>query len=1089
MHIRRPVFRLSFGALAVIAAVVAANDSEWPPLADPHWDGTAVVNNPTPGSPLYLDRIEFTIPNDPPYFYADWIGVWHDVPSPAECNQQTGSTQYGGFKTDFAIGDVDNDGEADDIIITTAGEAVFAAEMDIDWSTSTGVLNPHWLWLSPFAQSISKVDPVSGGLKPDHQQGTPGDLTDDIYSCFAANRNNPLIWNFVPDGAADDTNEIAFVGIDANNERQHLYLLRTDPTAPDGVQVVDSTEGEPFPLDLWIEHRLGICKVRNTEFPRDIVMTQHGNGIPFIWSYGNVGGTDKLFFQYSGNHFLSSSELTAKVHECNWTDLDGDGFDEFIVNGVLDFVDADAAGNPVALNGTDGTARWQMMITEPDGTGGGAHADQAYIGDWDPLRPGLEILAVTELPSGGGPWVGPNIGDYHPKALDTLWDADCGELIDEWDAAPNSDGQTIYGGNWTASYAGLEAISSPKSNITPGSTDIVNPPGQGNGSGSYARGIRVTSDPLDDDFELLAIDGALFDGAWAYDVNNTLKIRSGGPWGRVYGMDWDGDYATDEILNHPRNDGYFMVFRMGEKGDWGAGPLPPGMPDQPTVSSGTPPIQGEGDDPACVGPNGWWYYYYQGECGNQPTWNWNDGGPGLGSHYYEKLKEVFPNLGVGAIVAKPYDLPGSDHREEIIAVSVQAVPTIHVYFDSGPLQAGLVRRPSPHNSLAYRANRQTQPIHPFDFRNDAVAIQRLGVRPSNPGLPSRVVGIPLGGSVQLEAFLEFENGTQIDVSNLVTWKQDADVPVGSLDVSATGLVTEAGGVPLSGRFHAEMTLEGELRISEPTYVFATDDPTPQILRAGYLDSWLVDDPQQDDRPLRVEAWVGQRDNGPFVVFGQELDGTAWAGLQLQDNGIGPDAEAGDGIFSGELGSPAGLALGSNLKAIRAMSGALSIDTSGVISGQLNSTPWPFVALGGAATPPPWPNVPPPVALFTEDVVYEAPRIRSLGYRGWGAPGEILLEVEVEPSPLHPAVPTTVYVYMPGVGYLPLIDRGGGFHTIRFTGVTATGLFLFNTATLILDDGQLFMGDHAPHAFLHQAPGWDVDEPAPPLGFCLEPVGW
>ena len=1067
--------RLGARALALVltATGVGAHDGEWPPLPDPQWDGTAVIGNPDPTSALYLDRLELVIPNGSPR-YADWVTHFHQ-------NTAGHPGRYGGWKTDFAIGDVDNDGLADDIVITMPGEAAFAAKIDL----ANGTLTPLFLFLTPFAQS------TMGGV-PKHVPGV-SDPPDD-----ALNRNNPLIWNIVDDATPnDDTNEVAFVGLNDDGTQEQLFLLRHDPSQPGGFLKVAET---PLSMAFEVDHRLGIGRVRNTAFPRDVVMTAH-TGRVFVWSW-EAGA---LVYRYKADQYSSNTPLLAKTHESTWADIDGDGFDEFFVNGLLDFVDAGANGQPVPTNPAhpdEGVARWQIV----DATAGSqeGHTDQVHVADWDPTRPGLEVYAVTEQGNQNPPfWLNAQTGEQHFAAYDTLWDADCGTPLDEWTEAPATDGQNVVGGNWTRSHAGLEAIVSPK-DLANGGQVIA--PGQAFATGSYAVATRVTPSPAVADFELLTIEGALYDGSGPYNTNNALKIRSGGPWGRMFALDWDGDYATDEILHHPRNEGNLIVFRLGVKGDWGLGPLPPGLPTQAQVESPIPPIQGEGDDPNCQGPSGWWYFHSQGTCGehigppDQPgTWSWNQGGPGRGTHYYQKLKEVFPNSGAsGAVVAHPYDLAGTpDHREEIVAVSAtvtgQSVATLHVYSNASALPAETIPRPTPHASLAYRAYRQRQVVFPFQFGRDAVAIQRFGVRPADASLPSRVVGVPFGGSVQLEAFVEFADGSETDVTDLVTWVQDAE-SASFLSLTSTGLVTEVGGITLSGRFHAELTLDGELRQSEPSYVFTSASNRPRVLRAGFSDSWLVDDPALEARVLRCEAYVAQRDNANRRVFVLDRDGTLWESgegtVELVDDGSDGDAHAGDGIFTATVQDVGDLDAGDHLLAIRALLPPISVAAPPqppILAGVANSDPWPYFVLNAAPTAP-WPSADPPPSNATEENAFEAPRIASLGFRGWGVPGEALFEVEVIPPPLHPDVPILVRANFGGVWY-DLTDQGNRIYSIlQPTAGVPAGLYVPHVVAFVLDNG-VFPSDPYPQLRVHTYPTWDLGEvPALPE-FCYERLAW
>ena len=1070
------------GLASLSALPLLASDGEWPPKADPQWSAVPnlVINNPDPpGTPgafnphLYLDRLQITIPNSP-VPYATWLTHWHN---------SGGCGGFGDWYTDFTIGDVDNDGLQDDIVITQPGEAVFAAELQIDWLNLTATLNPHWLWLSPYATT------VLGGNPNNH--ATAG------YSCNAANRNNALIWNVVDDGPTDSTNEVAFVGLD-EFDRERLYILRHS-----GAGSVSVVATSPTNKLFEVDHRLSIAKVRNTAFPRDIVMSEHGQGRAFLWSWENGALTHK----YTGDPFTHPGIL-AKVHECNWADVDGDGFDEFALNGLVDFVDADANGNPVPTNGQQGVARWQIMASESSGDGNGGHCDMVLIGDWDPTRYGLEMYAVTET-GGGGKWKEAQTGILHSRAYDTLWDADCGTLLDAWDQAPADDGQDINAGNWSSSLAGIEAIMSPKDLPASG---LVLPPGQNLMDGSYVVSTRVTPSTTDSDFQLLAIDGSVYDGPVRYehegsggnpDAVNNVKIRSGGPWRRMWGMDWDGDYKSDEILHHPFNFGNLILFALHDKQDLVPGSYPPGVPTQAQVQSSTPPIP---EGTSCGSP-GTWYFYYQGDCGEHippatgaNDWSFNNGGPGRGTHYFEKLKEVWPGTGDrGALVVHPYDLEGSaDHREEVLAISFQPSVTLWVYYDSTALQPDAFPRPSPRKSLEYRRYRQSAIVLPFSYREQAVAIRRFGVRPTSASLPERVIGIDFGDSVQLEAFIEFEDGSELDVSDRVVWVQDGDSQP-YMSISSNGLVTESGGVVLSGRFQAEMMIEGELTRSEPSYVYASNSDNPAVLRAGVRDSWIVSDASQDDRALEIEAYVAQKDNQSSHVFVLNPSGTTWTpnggDLVLLDNGLGADDLAGDGVYSARVTGQSGLSAGDNLKAIRAMLGPITFPpppSPRKPLGTANSEPWPYFVINSSSSSP-WPNPASPTQLQVESSRYQGARVVSMGFRGWKVANEYLLEVEAQPSALHPGAQVDVYANVPGIGYTAMTDEGGGIYSLKLSTVGApSGLFVTHViASIQSTGGTTYVSDFYPKIGLHSYPSWDLDEPADLSPSCgeLEPSNW
>ena len=1105
-------------ALAVLVhpARSTSHDGEWPPKADPHFNGSIVVNNPVQGSPesghLFMHEVSAELPT----VLGKWLTHKHEFPPSVSCQQR-----YPGFFTDFSVGNVDDDGKLDDIVITIAGEAVLAAEMYFNGTDLS--LTPIWFWKSPFAEQITTD--VDGA--PLHFAS--GNV---VVSCKALEASNPLIWDF----AGDSRNEVVFAGLSANDEQQ-LFVLRTDdPAVRWDDQLTDAqnlanmlgnvvevgASATLGPID--VSPRLGICRVRDTLIPQDIVSSTH-NGAWYVWGVGSSG---QPFLQFTGPTSNGISEYT---HEVNWMDIDGDGFDEFAMNGLVDYVDLDAQGNRVVLTNP---AIWQADVTLGNG-----HCDETYIADWDPTRPGLELFAVTEgLWSLGRPDAATLQQDF--KAWDVLFDADTGEVLSEWTQAPSPDGQTIYGGNWTRSHDGLEAIMSPKDSI-----GDVSPPDQVF-AGSYVSVARRTPTYATPDFELLTIDGAQYrpvSGLPPPGETDILPLRAGGPWRRMFALDWDGDYGSDEILHHsPFNNGPVTVYRLGEKGDWAMGSMPEGLPTYEEVvclgqTSGSPCCT-QFFNPACIGPivdatqpddpncssTGWWWFYSQGACGTRRgdgDWGWNHGGPGRGTHYFQKLKEHFPNDGLsgpfpgnqGALVAKPFDLldpdhpfaVGADHREEVIAISKNHPPKVHLYFHNDTLPSDVLDRPSPTKSSAYLRHRQTRPTHPFQFQRDAIAIERFAVRPADPTLPTKAAGVATSSdcvtpnTMQLLAYIEFSDGTMVYPS--VTWNDDEDLLTGCdhMSIDGTGLVTIGTAVE-SGRFTATMTIEGEERQSDPFYVYASDSDDPAILRAGFADSWIVSN-SNVDRPLRIEALVALRTNGTVEVRAQKPNGSAWDNIQLRDDGLGPDEEANDGLFTAAVAQPNGLSAASdddNLRVLRAMTPPVIYYSLGngvwVPHGAEVSKPWPFVDVAATSVLPPWGGAvtDTPGGVPNQTKSYKAPRVRSMGYRGWDIDGEYLLEVELEPSPLRPTGTTKLYVDASpvGLGGAELMThRGGDIYTLKLpvdeSNPNHVGLKLLYVAAV----NGTYKSDTYPKIRVHPYPSWAADEPAPALGFDLELVGW
>jgi hypothetical protein len=163
----------------------------------------------------------------------------------------------------------------------------------------------------------------------------------------------------------------------------------------------------------------------------------------------------------------------------------------------------------------------------------------------------------------------------------------------------------------------------------------------------------------------------------------------------MWQIDWDGDRSEDEILN------YFwqtlIVWRMGEKGDWGNSP-PPGMPTQAQLQQSW--IE-EGFE--------LWWEFYQGYNGAKiDEWGWNNGGPGRYTHYYQKLGEAYP--GAGAWKPLAWDI-GRDFREEIVVATPYA---INIFYNLAPLDWG-TSYPSPTLDRQYRRVRMERVGEPYLF--------------------------------------------------------------------------------------------------------------------------------------------------------------------------------------------------------------------------------------------------------------------------------------------------------------------------------------------------------------------------------------
>lgn len=1027
----------------------------WQPQPDPQ----SLLDNPGPNDDFFMQEISFT--------YVDRSGN----PDP-DIEQWFKHHYHPKFEGQFALGDLSGKDDGDtDIAIVMGGEAVLAARMSIDYPSKTGTLTPIFMYLTPEQASECVVEPSGKLVVPPNHVGKRG--------------TNLLIWDFDGDGR----NEVA-VQLQESSGR-YVAILQHDPDYP-----LPSTYGyeppEPMVLAKSVaapptssfHDRMGLIKVTNTPYAQHIIMNDHNSNDFGIWEVD----PPNVFVKYEGNITHSGGPLimgadSVKTHEYNYVDIDDDGLEEVMLNGVVDFVDADANGDPVPINGAYGKSLWVTGYPSFGAPGIQGHMDQMMAADWDPTRPGLEIVAVTE-----GVFTAPSFMGAPPVTYDQnrdlMYDALTGEVLrvndgkDGKQPAPVGDGQVVIGGNFTADTdaavgAGLEAIFAPR-NIGPEGS-ITSPPQDAERSGTYA---------IDYEQNELLVDGISFLPTAPnfnpyYPSKPPVGQLSTGP-GRpeMRSMDWDGDYYEDEIYCHAVR--VINVWRMGRKLDWGAN-YPASLPCETDLLTGPQldqikPFQLNGDD--------YFLFYYQGgvypTVGGiaHPEWAWNNGGPGRYTHYYEKLGHVWPHA--GGFTSIPWDI-GGDHREEILALSG---PGLFAYVNSDPL--GVPQKASPAVLPEYRRWRQEPVSFPFAWQ-DLPSLTNLEIRPELAELPSRVVGIPdVGGTLQLQAIATFSDGRTRDVTHAVKWIPDADTDA-FLTLSQDGVVT-ANGERVSARIQAKL---GELK-SNTMYVYSTPSAAPEILMAGYEDTYL-DQGNAATQRLRVVAYVAQRDNDPDLLVTMVtpapapeppypgLPETYWrpAGqtLWLLDNGVAANGDevAGDGIYSAYVDPGPqdgdGIVLGDNLKFVQ----AALIDSSTTImsSVSFNGSPnfvkgntWPNVTIGGGSptiyTPPPAPPTP-----VNELRAFWGPRVASCGTRGYGVDDDrILLEVRTLQS--YVPSPLTVQAYLPWNGAsVALTEQADGVYTalVDISGV-ANGAYLVDVRAIADYAGLLWPSDWCGRLYLH-----------------------
>lgn len=606
-------------------------DSEWPPEADP------INNQMSPGANLEMGLISVSIPNE----FADWFAHQHDVGG------------WNEWPLDFAIGDIEGIDDGDvDIVLSMANEIMLGARLTIDVDAGTATLEPLWCWKVPGAPATP----------PSNHAGH------DAHNC--------LIWDFDGDGA----NEVAIVA-PAQYELwgelvwgQAIYVVQTDSSPPPAPwdfsvpppRVLAQSEASSDASSGEIAERLGICRVSDTPYRQEIVSHNHDGSTLSIWRMPPQGSPIPGALE----RVFSRSWTVPVTHEFNHADIDGDGFDEFAWDGVLDFVDL-VGGVATPTNATDplqGVWLWKTGMVQY------AHMDQMMILDFDPASPGLEINSTPEFD-----WTDPT-GATH-RGVDTLWKTD-GTILRVNDDCPFHHPQGIHVGNWTASRDGLESIFVPKSfgapTVTGGEIWLC---------GAYA---------VDAQQNELAVDGGYWQTVKVNPPENDLPIhRATGPAYRMSQIDWDGNRESDEILN------YFwqtmIIWRMGEKGDWGDTP-PAGMPTQAQLQ-----------EPWIEDGNELWWEFYQGYNGQKINeWSWNNGGPGRYTHYYEKLGEAYPGGGVWRPLA--WDILG-DSREEAVVVTRNK---INIFFNRDLPPTGIAAT-SPTADRTYRRVRMERVGEPYMF--------------------------------------------------------------------------------------------------------------------------------------------------------------------------------------------------------------------------------------------------------------------------------------------------------------------------------------------------------------------------------------
>lgn len=988
-------------AVIFIALFLSANlsygyDSEWPPAFDPPYCGAQA--NPA----LAVGEVSVSIPAE----LLPWLDSRHQFRS-----------IFSGYPVTARIGDIQgqDDGELG-LVLYVAGLLVAGIDLDVTWTAGvpTVTTNLLWVWLTPYAKAAPGTQPgqaVGTPILPDGGLGGVAPSTDPHLG-FGAQPF--VIWDLDGDGA----NEIAISVIDLRNtSNREIVVLQTDPSAT--TPLPGFTVPEPAVLastnaqQNFYGDRIGLIKVRPDGW--DLVTHAHDDfraqssisTLPPIVGTATGGVAVLRLVQSGGSYSLNTvfQENGGRIsHEYNYLDVSDppDGIEEIFKGGRLNVADSNGVIVP------PGPARWSWTaIPTPAHTD--QHMDQMFAGDWIRANGRLEILCVPQ----GGAWTDWE-GNLHPRTTPVLLDAADGTVINDNFDAPLDECQTIYRGNWNAHTVSgdpgdLEAFFFPDTSPNgfmacgPNSTNGV----QFAGFGQDALGNEIIADGL--------------------QVKNSGWMAGGPILGVLSAMNWDGDYDQDELLNMYQ---CLYVWSMGAKNALG-----PGVPDPkgPTQNiggvdypAGMPPTNNDGlyTVPSCGGTAGgsenWPWYDTQIasiSCAfpGPADWGWSNGMAGPYTHYWEKLGEFSPTpyLEGGPVerlwTGIAYDF-GGDYREEILVIDPQ---DIRLVFNTDPL-AEPAKHPSPVLSESYRAFRQ-DPFRSYTFFDEPKLVS-IEVTPETQGMSNAP-----GSTAQLQAFGHYSDGSVHEITDQVAWVPDVDM-MAFLNVDPQGVVSPAvlptSQWETSARFFATTTVDGQAIHSNDAYVFTTPNTNPVVLSAGYKHTYL----DSENGTIHVEARVAQRDNELTFAFLSDSAGNPLllgTGLALlQDNGLGGDEKAGDGIHSGTFqlynaGSP--LAAADYLLTIQAVSIVSGLPVPAAV-------PWPYYQVGPGFSFQP---VAGQTTNFPENP-NDAPMIKSAGFRGQtlipsGVPSHVLLEAEIIPPVTPGYLSIDVFAIIPGVGQVQMTE--------------------------------------------------------------------
>jgi hypothetical protein len=431
------------------------------------------------------------------------------------------------------MGDLDGDREIEFVFANQEWEMVAVDDIGVCTTAATAEARKLWSNVNPAGGDKVIDNPYLTGRrvwKGWHAQSfAVWDMDNDGKCEVVATWRLP--WNGVPSPLSNGDSAVV---IAIFNGETGALIAHTN-------QALGVTGGS---ADAYGAYNVGIADFRGNSRPADVYLSMDGGST--VYAYCWVPGEDTLTQLWKYNGWTPGFH---GGHQATAFDVDGDGKDEFIKNGVIDH---------------DGTSLYSIA-TLYDGTRLDSHADNAYACDVVPANPGTEVFLVPCNPGAEAHVItDPVTGAILVDPADSSWYAA------QYAGAPfNGTLHLEIGalGNFRKDVAGLEFFCTPKLNTCNLLTDYRGEFLALNGLGADHWCLNTTIDWDGDRSQ----DEALFNsmnGVQVYGFKDTVysfvdygyvpclmadKLAGGATWPTQYGfahpMDLLGDYREEVVFN------------------------------------------------------------------------------------------------------------------------------------------------------------------------------------------------------------------------------------------------------------------------------------------------------------------------------------------------------------------------------------------------------------------------------------------------------------------------------------------------------------------------------------------------------------